>query len=163
MPTVNRYVRLKEFLHFYIVFVKQLTHGAIYIPVRNQTPIKQGIMHSFLRRILFFAENAKIFLRKSKWTSSYLFFRSFLLQNGDDGVGGGIKEGLKSHVTPCSDIDPVLTFKISKQVLLVLKLVKFFREAFQFSWVGTALVTRVFPPNFDKTLNKILSQALASS
>ena len=65
MPTVNRVVRLKEFLHFYIVFVKQLTHGAIYIPVRNQTPIKQGIMHSFLRRILFFAKNAKIFLRKS--------------------------------------------------------------------------------------------------
>ena len=118
MPTVNRYIRLKEFLHFYIVFVKQLTHGAIYIPVRNQTPIKQGIMHSFLRRILFFARNAKIFLRKkAKCSSSYLFFRSFLLQNGDDGVGGGIKEGLKSHVTLCSDNDPVLTFKISKQVL----------------------------------------------
>ena len=47
MPTVNRYVRLKEFLHFYIVFVKQLTHGAIYIPVRNQTPIKQE-HHAFI-------------------------------------------------------------------------------------------------------------------
>ena len=54
MPTVNRYIRLKEFLHFYIVFVKQLTHGAIYIPVRNQTPIKQGIMHSFFPEFCFF-------------------------------------------------------------------------------------------------------------
>ena len=66
MPTVNRYVCLKEFLHFYIVFVKQLTHGAIYIPVRNQTPIKQGIMHSFLRRILFFAEKCKNIFEKVK-------------------------------------------------------------------------------------------------